>query len=317
MLSLPQGFENAIVENLQEGQKILLFGIGSGFDLVAGLPLYYTLRRMEAPVELATFSLTDVSLLDTNSSPKKLNDHVHIANPEISTMLEHYPEGYLSAWFKEGFQEDVDIWMFGKQTVSDLKRNFSILLEHLSIGLVIFTSSGIRPIMTGQEEGCGDILHSSIVSEASKVLSQKKLLFTNGINTNGRRPESLMNAYLNISELIKLDAYYGCSFLDKHLDCFEYMQSAYDFISSQHGHQLDGGIEMALTAAYGLNGKHKLGGYICPLMAQTHFFDFDQVAQRNIIGPKIELEETYANIVNQGLAIIDGLRNFPSEPIPA
>lgn len=50
-----------ILDQLQSSQNILIAGAGGGFDVFAGLPIYFTLREQGKTVHLANFSFADLS----------------------------------------------------------------------------------------------------------------------------------------------------------------------------------------------------------------------------------------------------------------
>jgi hypothetical protein len=52
-----------ILHLLQDKKNILIAGAGGGFDIFAGLPLYFTLRNMGKTVHLANYSFSASILL--------------------------------------------------------------------------------------------------------------------------------------------------------------------------------------------------------------------------------------------------------------
>ena len=51
-----------ILHLLEKSQSILIAGAGGGFDVFAGLPLYFALRDLGKNVHLANYSFTDPTL---------------------------------------------------------------------------------------------------------------------------------------------------------------------------------------------------------------------------------------------------------------
>lgn len=52
-----------ILEQLASCERILIAGAGGGFDIFAGLPLYFTLRELGKTVHLANFSFSDMEVI--------------------------------------------------------------------------------------------------------------------------------------------------------------------------------------------------------------------------------------------------------------
>lgn len=320
MLNIPEPFEQEVRSYLPEGKKILLMGVGGGFDILSCLPLYHTLRMKGFNLELANFSMVKFDLLHELTDPIILSNNVYGATSTIKAATEHYPEGYLSAWFKEGFEEDVTVWMLQQQSVPDMVDSLRLMIEKLDIGLIILCGAGSKSIMTGEEEGCGEIFFPSIVLAAIRYLENtRSLLFVMGVNTSGgRKAESMLNAMEGVQALIMADAYYGGCTMDKRMDCFKYYKSAYEYIVDQQHHQKSPIHEMIITAIYGGFGPHKeYGGFICPELYQGHFFDAVLVSNYNILIPHIETIPEYDELLQRGLGIANGGNKRPREVIPA
>lgn len=319
MLNIPDKFEEELKAYLPEGKKVLLFGVGGGFDIIACLPLYYTLRMKGYDVELANYSVVDFGLFPQLAEPIILNNDIYGAIGKVKGSVEHYPEGHLSQWFKTGFDEEVAVWMFRQQAVPQLIKNLNFFVDKLDIGAIVLCGAGARSIMTGDEEGCGEMLYPTIVLSAVRQVELKSFLFTLGVNTSGgRRAESMFNAMESIQALIYSGAYYGGCVMEKKMDCFQYYKSAYEFVVDQHAHQKSPIHEMILTSALGGFGAHaEYGGFLCPEMFHGHFFDAIIASNDNKIIPHIETIPDYEDVVQVGLGIIHGGNKRPREAIQA
>lgn len=319
MLNIPDRFEEELKKHLPEGKKVMLMGVGGGFDILSCLPLYYTLRMKGYELELANYSLVDFNLFPALSAPLIMNNDVYGAIGNVNGAIEHYPEGHLSKWFKEAFNEDVPVWMFRQQAVPQLIKNLQAFIDAKEIGTIILCGAGSRSIMTGEEEGCGDMLYASVVLSAIRQVETKSFLFTIGVNTSGmRRSESLYNAMENIQALILNGAHYGGCVLEKHMDCFLYYKSAYEFVVDRPSHQKSAIHEMILTAAFGGFGPHKdNGGFVCPSLYYGHIFDAITVSDDNILIPHIETIPDYDDMVQIGMGIIHNGNKRPRQVIEA
>ena len=318
MLNIPHRFEEEIISSLSEGKKILLLGSGGSFDVVAALPLYYTLRLKGYELEIANYSLVDFSLFPQLAEPHVVNNNIVGANALIKGNVEHFPEGHLSAWFKSGYNEDVIVWMLRKQAAPDLIVSLTQLAEKLNVGLIIMCSAGTHLIMKGDEEGCGDMLHSTIALAAIRQVDVRSLIFTLGINTDGsRRSESLFNSLENIQGYVMDGGYYGCCALEQGMDSFLYYKSAYEYIVDQPMHNKSPVHELTMTSVLGGFGLHVTGGFISPLSSQAHFFDAITVSNRNVIIPYVESIPSYDDMVPVALRIIQNPNKRPRAVVEA
>ena len=170
MLNIPLTVEQEISSSITEENRILLFGVGGGFDILSCLPLYYTLRARGYNVELGNFSLVDFSLFPALGNIMHIEGDFYGTDGPVLEVTDHYPEGHLATWFKTGFNEDVRVWMIPRTDVHQTAKALNAMVEQLNIGMVIFCGAGARSIMMGDEEGCGEMLIPSIVLAAGKQL---------------------------------------------------------------------------------------------------------------------------------------------------
>ena len=175
MLNLP----DSLLTELQESENILLVGAGGGFDVLATLPMYYSLvNQYDLDLNIANYSFTHFSSLKELNKTVPFEPQVQGATSAMLAATDMFPEGYLSVYFKEGFQSDQTIWMFDRQqTIKSLTESYQRFIQHLGIDTVIVCGFGVRSIMRGNEERCGDMLHSTInVGALSRVQGVKKVL---------------------------------------------------------------------------------------------------------------------------------------------
>ena len=319
MLNIPLTVEQEISSSITEENRILLFGVGGGFDILSCLPLYYTLRSRGYNVELGNFSLVDFSLFPALGNIMHIEGDFYGTDGPVLEVTDHYPEGHLATWFKTGFNEDVRVWMIPRTDVHQTAKALNAMVEQLNIGMVIFCGAGARSIMMGDEEGCGEMLIPSIVLAAGKQLSVKSMLFTVGINTSGeRKSESLYSTMENIQALTYDGAHYGSCSLHKGMASFLYYKSAYEYIVDQHMHASSPIHELIITAVLGGFGPHKtFGGFVCPELTTCHFFNAMVVAECNLLIPQIEGLNDYTDVVQTGMSIVQRLNTRPRYEVPA
>ena len=68
-----------IMDQLAGSQNVLIAGMGGGFDVFIGLPLYFTLRSMGKQVHLANYSFVDPHLATLLGKPPAATDWVSSA----------------------------------------------------------------------------------------------------------------------------------------------------------------------------------------------------------------------------------------------
>src|SRR5512145_2788513 len=97
-LNLPVWEQLSVCENL------LVVGMGGGFDVFCGLPIYFELCHRGKRVHLANYSFADLSLFDGGIH---LTDTLVGVTADYEGVVIYFPELYLSRWFRQKYQEDV------------------------------------------------------------------------------------------------------------------------------------------------------------------------------------------------------------------
>jgi hypothetical protein len=313
-MNLPNKVVDDIAENVPQGGKILLFGMSGGFDVVASIPLYFTLKDLGYEVELANLSLIEDDIFDKVMDNRLVSKNVRHLVSDVKVPIEHIPEGYISMWLKDGIGIESGVWSFTAQSSPSLVTNLSELINFLGISYIIFCGTGMRSIMCGDEEGCGDMLYSSFSLSTMRTIETPSCICTFGINTFGElRSESYFNAMKNVAELTALKAYYGCSFMTRDFSEFE----LYKFIIGQPKHEKSQAHELILTALHGGFGLHSNGGFVFPASCQFNFFDTKAVVKRSIVIDQIDGVSDYAQAVYDAHSVINNVNIKLRDQIPA
>jgi hypothetical protein len=103
-----------ILDKLGACQRILIAGMGGGFDVFCGLPIYFELQQLGKHVHLANFSF---SFLADQHDDLRLSETLVGITADHRSWYPYFPELYLTQWFREVQHEEVTIWCFHKTGV--------------------------------------------------------------------------------------------------------------------------------------------------------------------------------------------------------
>lgn len=300
-----------ILHLLQDKQNILIAGAGGGFDIFAGLPLYFTLREMGKTVHLANYSFSRLDIVSHYCKVIPIIPDLMIAATSgvpQSFNAGYYPEGYLSRWFKETRNEDVPIWMFAKIGPQPLRILYKQLVDHLEIDALILVDGGVDSLMIGDEEGAGTLLEDTISLTATRTLDVPlKILACVGFGAELEVCHH--NALSNMASLIKAGAFYGACALTPQMQVYQDYVAANRYVWEQPAHHKSQINMRIVSATNGEFGNHHLyddyrPAEVCvtPLMSLYWFFDANQVVARSLLYPEIEetntIEEAYEATIN-------------------
>ena len=148
-----------ILDKISGSQHILIAGMGGGYDVFCGLPLYFELENLGYDVHLASFSFSDIVGLYEG---EQLTDTLVGVSTDIEGIFDYFPEYFLSEWFYSERNDDVIIWSFEKTGTRPLMKNYHKLVEHLEIDCIILVDGGVDSLMRGDEPEPGTMFEDSL-----------------------------------------------------------------------------------------------------------------------------------------------------------
>lgn len=315
-----------IYDQLAPYQNILIAGIGGGFDVFAGLPLYFTLRAHGKSVHLANYSFTEFELARIVCHPHTLPDTLVMgACSPVRVPIPYFPEGFLSQWFHEVRGEEVVVWMLAQTGVIPLLKGYRTLIDHLQIEALLLVDGGVDSLMRGDEIGAGTLVEDTISLAAVSQLDLKtKLLACIGFGTEVEEVLCHYSALENIAALAQKGAFLGSCALTGQMEAFRLYEAACRYVWEQPGHAKSHISTRIIPAVHGQFGSYQMypddhqhnRAFISPLLNLYWFFDAQAVIERSLLVEA--LCATYSK--NEALMLTAGLRRSlktrPRRPLP-
>lgn len=87
-------------------ENLLIAGMGGGFDVFRGLPVYFELRRRGRRVHLGNFSFADIAGFERGIA---LSDTLKGVTADYAGVVPNFPELSLARWFRERRGENVTV----------------------------------------------------------------------------------------------------------------------------------------------------------------------------------------------------------------
>jgi hypothetical protein len=302
-----------IMDQLANSQNILIAGMGGGFDVFCGLPLYFTLREQGKQVHLANYSFVDLNLASLLGETEiLLADRVVAARGNIKHRLGFYPEGYLSEWFRKEQNQPTSIWMFNATGVQPLIESYRALIAHLNIDALILVDGGVDSLMRGDEASPGTFIEDTITLGAVREIDLKvKLQTCLGFGTEVEEHLCHHLALENVAALTKAGGFLGACALTPQMSCFQHYEAACRYVWEQPNHQKSHISTRVLPAVRGEFGNHHLYSvdsnitiYLSALMTLYWWFDANAVIKRNLLLDKLKNTQT----TEEALRIIHAAR---------
>lgn len=212
-----------ILNQLDGCRSILIAGMGGGFDVFCGLPIFLELEQRGYDVHLANLSFSDIAGLNDG---EQLTDTLTGVSYDMQGAFDYFPEYYLSQWFYDERNEEVTIWCFEKTGARPLIKNYAVLVEHLGVDAVILVDGGVDSLMCGDEPEPGTMFEDTLSLLAVNELKHipVRLIACVGL---GIEPEvGYEHLFENIAVATQLDAFKGSCSLLKTMSSYQQFEEA-------------------------------------------------------------------------------------------
>lgn len=276
-----------ILDQIANCKNLLIAGMGGGFDIFCGLPIYFELRKRGFNVHLANFSFTPFEHL---SKAKFLTDSLVGITADVESPYHYSPERYLAKWFRQKRNEEITIWCFENTGVRPLLENYQTLMDHLEIDGILLIDGGVDSLLRGDEAEVGTILEDTISLIAVSELKQIPVRLIACVGMGAEIEIAYAQIFENIAKLVELDAFIGVCSLNKRMTSYQDYEDALLFVQSRPAQEpsvINSSVISAVQGKYGdfhltskTTGSHLS---ISPLMSLYWFFELPAIARRNLL----------------------------------
>ncbi len=279
---------------LQDKDNILISGAGGGFDIFAGLPLYFTLKDMGKTVHLANYSFTDFAITKVLSDPHiEIPDVLLSVTGEVKDDFMYYPEGHLGEWLAQN-NDHTPVWLIRSHGTPLVEKAFERLVQMFNIDALILVDGGVDSIMRGDEHHPGSLLEDTITLAAVENIDiPVKLLACLGFGSEVEEGVCHYTALENMAGLVKAGGFYGSCALTPQMSAFQrYEQAcrhAWESGKKRHKSHISTRIIPAVHGEFGdfhmyTDDEYRFSRlFISPLMSLYWFFDAQIVADNSYL----------------------------------
>ena len=308
------------LDSLKQCDNLLIAGMGGGFDIFCGLPIYFELVKMGKQVHLANFSFSNIEDLENTV---KLTDTLAEVTSEISEESPYFPEKYLSEWFKEKHNKRQSIWCFHKTGAMDLVSNYQKLIAHLSIDGILLIDGGVDSLIIGDEKQTGSLIEDALSLLAVNEQANLKYRGVGCVSFGSERDLSYGHILENIANLTKKGGFKGSCSLVKEMESYKEFESAVLFVQAkpyQDPSVINSSLISAVQGEYGnYHLTTKTRGrqlWISPLMPIYWFFDFEKLVNENLYLNQLQYTTSFMDAMNRYLSVRSFLKPRGDSIIP-
>lgn len=283
-------FNLPILDPLASCRNILIVGMGGGFDVFCGLPIYFELQARGHSVHLANLTCTAsnhariaerlspnlVGIDARQAPPPPAAIKAWLTNPKAvpHSATAYVAEYYLSQWFAERRGEQCTIWCFDKSGVWPLLNSMRRLITHLSIDGIILIDGGVDSLICGDETAAGSFIEEAISLAALAALNEVPVRILGCTGLGAELDIAYAHILENIAALTALGAFFGVCSLVRSMPAYQAYEEAVLFVQSQplqHASIINSSIVSAVRDQHGgyhlIPKTHSSTLLISPLMA--------------------------------------------------
>jgi len=287
--------------HLESSQHILLAGMGGGFDLYCGVPLYLALRAMGKQVTLA-----NLTFANTRALGPRIHRVAVKVNAESGPEVGYFPERHLCAWSRDTLGEELEVICFERDGEVAVREAYEAVVALEGIDALVLVDGGTDSLMRGDEAGLGtpheDMLSLAVAEQLELPV---KLLVSLGFGVD--RFHGVCHAHMleNVAAWMREGAFLGTFALlpqmseaQRYLELVDYANAR----TPRYESIVNNSIASAVEGEYGdVHRTHRTEGgtlWINPLMTLYWVFELDAVARSNdIVAEVVRGTESFQEII--------------------
>lgn len=279
---------------LESARRVLLAGMGGGYDLFSGLPLYFSLRSQGCQVHLANLSF---------SAPERCHGHHPIpsvlqVNGQSQGASGYFPELHLSRHL------NTCIYAIQRAGAGPVCAAYDWLVKHLQPDTLILVDGGTDSLMRGDEFDLAtpeEDIASLLAAHRQAV--PRKFVIAIGFGIDAYHGVCHAQFLENVAALIHQDGFLGSWGLTRDMPEFALFREACHYVYRQmprHPSIVNSSIIAAVEGHFGdWHATSRTQGsklFINPLMSLFWAFRLDKVAEANLYLDQLVATESYADI---------------------
>jgi len=294
-----------VLDQLSSCRNLLIAGMGGGFDIFCGLPIYFELQRRGQQAHFANFSFSDVI---RHKSGVRLTETLAGVTADHNRPVVNFPEIHLARWFREQREQEMAIWCFQKTGVQPLLANYRVLVEHLAIDGILLIDGGVDSLMHGDEAELGTVVEDAVSLAAVNELAEIPLRLIAAVAFGAEQDLSYAHVLQNIAALAQAGQFLGSCSLTRQMEAYQRYEEAVLCVHDQRLQDpsvINASLISAVQGQYGnfhLTEKTKGSRlWISPLMPIYWFFDLPGVAERNLFLDDLRSTGTFSEALRATL----------------
>ena len=167
------------LDRLDAARRVLIAGIGGGFDVYSGVPLADYLWRRGCSVVFANLSFAALE----DCGGERVDPSTWLVDATAKE-LPYFPEKWLAEWLLRQSRE-APVYAFAKTGVEPLRLAYEAVLERHPVDLVVLVDGGTDSLIFGYEPGLGTVAEDAVsIIAAWRAAGDRTLLAALGFGVD-------------------------------------------------------------------------------------------------------------------------------------
>ena len=289
-------------EQLSQGKRFLVAGIGGGFDVASGIPIYLYLRKLGKDVALANLSFSELRFTDS----EEISPGAYLVTRQ-SRDVPYFPEKFIVDWLAEQNDRPQMFGFSNSLGVAPLQTAYQKIVERLDIDTLVMVDGGTDSVIFGDEPGLGTIVEDACsMIAAAKLGVERSYLVATAFGVDHFHDVNHHAFLENVSTLIRDGAYLGAFSLTKEMPEGKAFLDLVDYMNQRlqtHQSIVTNSVACALRGEFGdhhVTRRTKSSElFINPLMGLQWTFDLHGVVSRMQFAADFEFTETMEEIAKR------------------
>ena len=309
----------SIPNSLLESTNVLIAGAGGGFDVFAGLPLYFALRKLGKRVVLANLSfsyLGGTDALQPVPGTYRITDKTSAPGP-------YFPEGVL-AQYLETREMSCPIYAFEKAGVRRVQSGYRYVAQEHEIDAIVLVDGGTDILMRGDESGLGTPEEDMVsLASVSTIDVPTRLVYCLGFGIDAFHGVCHAHFLENVAALSQSGGFRGSMSLLPDMEESGFYLDAVRFSEERMPSQpsiVNTSIASALAGEFGdVHRTERTKSselFINPLMSMYWIFDLPALVSRSLYLDRLMNTDSIWDVQNEIQLFRGGQRKREYQPIP-
>lgn len=305
--------------SLLESKNVLIAGAGGGFDVFAGLPLFFALQKLGKQVTLANLSFSYLGGTDAEQPVPG----TYLITKKTSAPGPYFPEGVLAQYLHDK-EQSCPIYAFEKSGVRSVQAGYRHIVSAHDIDAIVLVDGGTDILMRGDESGLGTPEEDMVsLASVSTIDVPTRLVYCLGFGIDAYHGVCHAHFLENVAALSHSGGFRGSMSLlpempesEFYLDAVRYSEEMMPLHSSIVNTSIASALDGKFGNVHRTERTRSSELFINPLMSMYWAFDLQALVRHSLYLDRLMQTKSIWDVQREIQGFREGLKTRESSSIP-